>query len=43
MQWGHTALIHASIKGHTNVVKYLVENKANVDAKTKVSMLCVKA
>ena len=36
MQDGETALHRASEKGHGEVVKALVEAKANVDVQTKV-------
>ena len=36
-QLGITAAMEASYAGHTEIVKYLVEHKANVDIKDKVS------
>ena len=34
-----TALILASLKGHINIVKYLIENGADVNIKNNVSYL----
>ena len=36
LQNGYTALIEASRNGHIDVVKHLVEYKANVNAKNRV-------
>jgi ankyrin repeat protein len=36
-QEGRTALIWAAVKGHTEVVKALIEGDADVEAKEKVS------
>ena len=36
LQHGYTALIRASGNGHIDVVKYLIEHKANVNAKNRV-------
>ena len=41
LQDGDTPLSWASYKGHTETVKFLVENKADINAKDKVSMPCM--
>ena len=39
-QWSKTALHKAAEEGHVDVVKYLVENGADVNATDKVRMMC---
>ena len=34
----YTPLIHASLNGHLSIVKYLVEHKANIEAKDVCGM-----
>ena len=40
LQDGNTSLLHASEKGHVEVVKYLVQQGANKEAQDKVCFLC---
>ncbi len=37
MQYGCTVLMNATMRGHVNVVQYLVEAGANLEAADKVS------
>ena len=37
LQYGNTALMLAAIKGHTDIVKLLVELGADIDIRNKVS------
>jgi hypothetical protein len=39
-QFGSTALYKAAEKGHVDVVKYLVENGADVNPTRSVRMMC---
>ena len=42
MQGGSTALMRAAMKGHVNVVQYLVEAGANLEAADEVSSHVVR-